>query len=1343
MKSLRNPIGRSTRSFRFEPAPRRSGSTVVLRTEALEDRLLLSLVPTLLLDINVGSAGSNPQPFAQVNNLVYFAATDQNGRELWATDGTAAGTFLVKDINRGTGSSNPQGFTNVSGTLFFRATDGTRGVELWESNGTAAGTFLVKDINPGASDAAPVYITNVNGSVFFFANDGVHGFEPWVSNGSAAGTFLLKEINPGTGINAYSADVTNVNGILFFAANDGTHGTELWESNGSAAGTVLVKDINPGTGNSYPRILTNVNGILFFQANDGTHGLELWESNGSAAGTFMVQDINPGTGSSHPAQLTNVNGTLFFFANDGTHGSELWESNGSAAGTFLVQDINPGANSSYGDGWVTNVNGSLFFQANDGTHGKELWASNGSPAGTSLVRDINSGLANSSPAYLTNVNGTLFFAADDGSHGTELWASNGSAVGTFLVQDINPVRNFLGIPYSSNPSFLRNINGTLLFAANDGFHGSEPWILPVSTAPTTAVSSSPNPSVFGQVVAFTATVSGAFGAGTPTGTVDFTEGGTDLTPGGVSLTGGQATFTTAALAVGSHTITAAYSGDSTFSGSQGDDSASPHLVNQGGTSTSLASAPDTSVFGQPVGFIAFVAAVGPGAGTPTGSVTFEEGATTLAANVSLSGGRASFSTASLSVGSHTVTAFYSGDGNFLASSASSTQDVADIASSSTTVGSTDNPSMFGQAVTFTAAVAAVAPATGTPTGTVSFTEGATTLAANVALAAGIATFTISSLSVGSHTVTATYNGDVNFQMSAGDDSGSPHVVNQASSTTSVSSAVNPSGFGQTVTFAAVVAAVAPGAGTPGGTVTFTEGAVTLASSVAMSFGQATFTTSSLSVGSHTITALYSGDNNFSGSQGDDSSGPHVVNQGGTNTSLAFAPATSVFGQSVGVVAFVAAASPASGTPTGSVTFQEGSTVLAANVSLSNGHASLSTASLPAGSHTISAFYSGDGNFLASSASSTEVVSKAATGTALTSSVNPAVSGQKIVFRATVSAVAPGTGTPTGTVDFKDGATDLTPGGVTLSGGEATFSTTTLAVGSHTITALYSGDADYTASQVNDAAAPEVVNKAGSHTVLTASPNPAVFGQVVSFTVLVRSGPLGSGTPTGTVTFLDGTTTIGSMTLNSAGRATFTTASLSRGDHAINANYSGDGNFLASTYTNFGEPVLQDATTTTVTSSANPAVVGTTITFTASVVANAPGAGKPTGTVTFKDITTVLGASTLNAAGQATFTTSALAVGTHAITASYAGDTNFLSSFSPNIAEVVKASVRATFVSPSPASSSRGSAAASSLQSVPLPGLNAQSVDNLFTASGGRRRLTTLPAARPHAPVRVGDWLDLW
>jgi ELWxxDGT repeat protein len=1035
-------FGRESRKARRQDrsrTARRPSGRVTLRAEPLEDRLLLSLAPKLLLDINPGGS-SKPYGFTQVNNLTFFGADDgTHGSQLWATNGTVGGTFLVADINNpNLGNAYPSDLTNVNGTLFFSANDGTSG--LWESNGTAAGTFLVA--SPLMNNSFPSNLTNVNGTLFFQANDSVHGPQLWESNGTTAGTFMVADINPSTnGFNPSA--LTNVNGTLFFEANDGTHGYELWKSNGTAAGTVMVADINPSS-DSYPYILTNVNGALFFTANDGVHGTQLWESNGTAAGTQMAADINP-SGGAYPEHLANLNGTLFFTAYEAVHGRELWGSNGTAAGTFMVQDINPGIHGSYAY-YLTNVNGTLFFTANDGTHGYQLWESNGTTA--SAVTGVNLGSGGSRPGNLTNVNGTLFFAADDGTHGTELWESNGSAAGTLLVADLNPGSG-------SNPNYLTNVSGALFFGADDGTHGREPWILPVSTLTTTTISSSPNSSVFGQAVTFTGTVSAQAPGAMPTGTVDFKEGTTDLTPGGVTLTGGQATFTTAALTVGSHTITAVYSGDSNLSGSQGNDAANPQAVNQAATSMSFAAGPDVSLFGQSVVFFAFVAPVAPGAGIATGSVTFKEGATVLASSVSLSGGHASFAINSLSVGSHTITAFYSGDGNFLGSNSSTIE---------------------------------------------------------------------------------------------------------------------------------------------------------------------------------------------------------VVNQAGTTTAL---------------------------------------------------------------------------------------TSKSA------------VFGQQVVFTASVSAPAPSSVMPTGTVDFKEGAADLTPGGVTLSGGRATFSTATLTVGQHTITASYSGNAQFAASQANDAAAPEVINQASSRTVLFAFPDPAVFGQVVSFTVALSVLAPGRGTPTGTLTFLDGTTTIGSVSLStsSGGRATFTTASLSRGNHAINVNYGGNSNFLASSYNNFGETVQRDSTTTTVTASANPAVLGTSITFTAAVQANSPGAGTATGTVTFKDITTVLGTGTLNASGQATFTTSQLALGTHAITATYGGDNNFTTSVSAILGEVVQSSLKAAsqptashfsatnlgLVTTSYTQRTDGTSPASSAPVLLSTNTVASRVDDYFvTIMGRRRRSQTAPI---NHSIIGDDWLD--
>jgi ELWxxDGT repeat protein len=178
---------------------------------------------------------------------------------------------------------------NINGTLFLRAYEGTYGTELWKSDGSSAGTVIVKDINPGSANSGPGRLINVNGTLFFVADDGTNGQELWKSNGTSAGTVLVKDINPGSG-NSSPDSLTNVNGTLFFRASDGTNGSELWKSDGSSAGTVIVKDIYPGANGSNPGYLTNVNGTLFFNATDGTNGSELWMdvSNDECQNAFQI-----------------------------------------------------------------------------------------------------------------------------------------------------------------------------------------------------------------------------------------------------------------------------------------------------------------------------------------------------------------------------------------------------------------------------------------------------------------------------------------------------------------------------------------------------------------------------------------------------------------------------------------------------------------------------------------------------------------------------------------------------------------------------------------------------------------------------------------------------------------------------------------------------------------------------------------------------------------------------------------------------------------------------------------------------------------------------------------------
>jgi Bacterial Ig-like domain (group 3) len=330
---------------------------------------------------------------------------------------------------------------------------------------------------------------------------------------------------------------------------------------------------------------------------------------------------------------------------------------------------------------------------------------------------------------------------------------------------------------------------------------------------------------------------------------------------------------------------------------------------------------------------------------------------------------------------------------------------------------------------------------------VAFKDGSTTLGSSSLDASGLATFSTSGLAVGPHSITAVYAGDATF-------SGSTSIaltetVNQAGTSTTLSSNLNPSGYGQSVTFTANITPL-----TATGTVQFFDGANALGTA-SVSAGKASLSTSTLSAGSHSITARYSGDNNYLGSVSPAVS--QSVSQAGTATALTSSSSTSVYGQSV---TFTATVSPSAGTakPAGTVTFLDGVTPLGSTSLNANGVATFSISSLSVGSHSITAQYSGNSNFNAStSAVLTQTVNKAGTTTTLTSSQNPSNTAQPVTFTATVSST-----TATGTVQFFDGSTKL-GGPVSLSGGKATFSTSALTPGKHSITASYSGDTNYNSS----------------------------------------------------------------------------------------------------------------------------------------------------------------------------------------------------------------------------------------------------------------------------------------
>jgi hypothetical protein len=253
-----------------------------------------------------------------------------------------------------------------------------------------------------------------------------------------------------------------------------------------------------------------------------------------------------------------------------------------------------------------------------------------------------------------------------------------------------------------------------------------------------------------------------------------------------------------------------------------------------------------------------------------------------------------------------------------------------------------------------------------------------------------------------------------------------------------------------------------------------------------------------------------------------------------------------------------------------------------------------------------------------------------------------------------------------------------PGGLTLHSTTAQITGTPTSAGTSTFTVKVTDSGS--PSNTNTRYLSLTVDQAGTTLSLASSPNPSVFGESVTFTGTVTAAAPAMGTPGGTVTFSDGTTTLGTTTL-SGGSAAFTTSALAVGSHSVTATYAGDGDFTGSTSAAVTETVNKASTVTSLVSSSNPSVPGQPVTFTATLSAVAPGAGTPTGTVTFKDGATMLGTATL-AGGTAAFTTSALLEGSHSITASYGGDGSFLASTSGVLPQLVRSTYLFTgFLSP--------------------------------------------------------------
>lgn len=801
---------------------------------------------------------------------------------------------------------------------------------------------------------------------------------------------------------------------------------------------------------------------------------------------------------------------------------------------------------------------------------------------------------------------------------------------------------------------------TAIYRGDGHYRGSTSAAVPVTVAragTSTALSASPNPATAGGSVLLTANVSATSGSGTPEGAVTFFVGAMSL--GTESLSSGKATLTTSAIPVGSNQVTAVYAGDSNFTSST-----SPSVVVTVGdaTTTTLVALPVTSHYTDTVEMTAMVTATS--GGLVFGQVEFFDGTTSLG-TADVDHGVAVFDINVLTGGVHTLKAIYLGDGTHLPSTASTSVTVFQVAPQVYLSASQTDVS-DGEPVTFTVIVLS-STGDGIPSGTVTFFDGATALGTRTlpGVPGQEAVLTTSSLSHGTHTITAHYGGDINF--GAGDSG--PVVVNVGvvGTTTTVTTSFDTIFSGLAVELTATVTQDS-GTTTPNGGVEFFAGTISLGE--APLFGNTAIkSTAKIPVGTQEITAVYRGDAEFGSS-----TSPAVqidVLQAPSLTVVEASAAGITPGSPVtltGLLSLFPFISNNANEPTGTMTFFDGSTELG-TVTVDSKTLTFTTSALDTlGPHLISAVYSGDANFLGSTSLPT-LVSVVDTTSTTVLEVTPAspTFGDTIQLTATVTPSS-GAGTPTGTVTFYNNGDPL-DNPVELRNGVAVASfTTEISAGSNSLTAVYSGDSSNATS--TSSTVPLSVERLETTTTISISTPSSPFGGAVVITAQITT-PNSLVLPLmGTVEFYAGETLLGTADIGSGsgpGTVPFFTTNIPLGnDVELTAVYVGDGDFEPSTSPAVPITITPAPTVTTLEASPTSANLGDPVTLTATVT-NVGVTFIPGGSVDFYDGSTLIGSALISeTTAEAVLVVTTLAAGSHSLTAVYPGSTNFETSTSSDV-----------------------------------------------------------------------------
>ena len=518
-------------------------------------------------------SGVSPRDLVVSGSRIFFSGSDsQNGSEPWVSDGTEAGTRRIKDIRPGTEGSFSSAFatyTPFRGGVLFNPVDGVHGQELWISDGTEAGTYMLLDIAPGLSSSAYLHTIAVIGDRAVFSAQPDQGFASlWQTDGTSSGTTQIRNF----GASSLRELVAMGNRVYFSKRGEGS--AEIWVTDGTSAGTSRVTD-------EHQRVsvedFTLIDGTLYFAGANSLNGYEPWKSDGTTAGTKMIANLAKDSAPSSEPKLFRVAGDYVYFAAwDGsvtpslTPGEDtFWRTDGTSEGTIEIREEIPDqypaavavdrlmffrANTWPYPLWITDGTlegteqaieftqrfpevpsiigrlGDKLFVASDGDlwsttlapgapavrleseipfsftelagralyfSGAVLWITDGTPEGTHVVRNSTE----SAGSTLVIMGGHAYFTA--GTSERKLWRTDGTAEGTVAVTTVP--NSFLGEVVAGKLLFFRQgesgplwvtdgtaegtrqlpaspsgslavIGNSVVFLGRDDAHGIEPWI---------------------------------------------------------------------------------------------------------------------------------------------------------------------------------------------------------------------------------------------------------------------------------------------------------------------------------------------------------------------------------------------------------------------------------------------------------------------------------------------------------------------------------------------------------------------------------------------------------------------------------------------------------------------------------------------------------------------------------------------------------------------------------------------------------------------------------------------------------------------------------------------------